>query len=124
MFVFGYITCRLFYFFRSARLSLSLMRASHVIYLSALIKALEHLSHAREIMREHLIKTEKNSNYISSFEIRFNEDVKLMKKRSIDVLIACHPKFFRPMIDFDDWEEAMTYLQSHNDAALQFWNTQ
>ena len=137
IFAFGYFTCRVFYFFRSARISLSLVRASHIIYLSSLIKALEHLLHSREIMLEHLLKSEKSGTYISSFEVRFNEEVNLLKERSVKALIECHPQFFRHMVNtlvvsiprsyvniakYDDWDSAMKYLKENKQVALQFWN--
>jgi hypothetical protein len=99
-----------------------MLRAGRLIYLSALIKTLEHLSYAREIMLEHMLCTEKSAVQISSFEWRFNEDTKLLKQRSIDVLIQCHPSFFRPTIEFQDWDSAQRFLNEHKDAALQFWD--
>jgi hypothetical protein len=121
-FVFGYVTCKTFYFFRSSRISLSLLNASHVIYLSSLIKTIEHLSYAREIMREHMLRTEKDSIQISSFEKGFDEDLKLLKVRSINNLLQCHPTFFRTMIQFDDWGGAMKFLQENREGALSFWS--
>ena len=120
-FFFGYVTCKTFYFFRSARLSLVLLRASHIIYLSALIKSLEHLSYAREIMLEHLLRTNKGSAQISSFALNFDEDTRLLKSRSISTFLDCHPSFFRTMIEFDDWNSAMKYLQENKEVALKFW---
>ena len=101
-----------------------LLRASHVIYLSSLVKSLEHLSYAREIMLEHLLKTNKNSAQISSFEISFDEDVRLLKFRSIRAFIECHPRFFQSMIEFDDWDSAMAHLQQNKEIALKFWEKQ
>jgi predicted AlkP superfamily phosphohydrolase/phosphomutase len=75
-------------------------------------------------MLEYLLKSEKNSTYISSFEVRFNEDVKILKKRSVQTLIECHPLFFRHMVEFDDWDSAMHHLQENKKVALQFWNKQ
>ena len=121
IFGFGYITCRTFYFVRSAGTSLSLLRASHIIYLSSLIKVMEHLSYAREIMREHMIKSEKNGSQISLFEIRFEEEINQFQERAIDVLLYCHPPFFRQMMEFDDWESAMSFLDENKESALQFW---
>lgn len=121
-FVFGYITCKTFYFFRSSRISLSLISAGHIIYLSSLIKAIEHLSYAREIMREHMLKTEKDSIQISSFEQSFDEDLRLLKTRSISTLLRCHPTFFRTMVQFDDWSSAMKFLQENREGALSFWS--
>jgi hypothetical protein len=122
MFMFGYVTCKTFYFFRSARLGLNLVRASHIIYLSAVIKAMEHLFQARGIMLQHMLQTEKESIQISSFELRFNEEMKTLQDRSVEILMALHPEFFKPTMEFEDWASAMNYLQQHKEAALAFWD--
>ena len=120
-FGFGYCTCAVFYFLRSARLSIVLMRASHIIYLSSLVKAIEALVYAREIMREHMLKSEKSSAEISTFEYRFEQDVSHLRNRSVEVLQAVHIGPFNKMIDFEDWSGAMKYLDDHKTAALTFW---
>jgi hypothetical protein len=122
IFVFGYVTCKTFYFLRSMRTSLRLLRASHLIYLSTIIKAIENLSYSREIMLEHMLKTGKDSTQISSFELRFDEDVKRLQERSIRELDAQHPKFFKNMIEFDDWKSSMQYLMDSKDEVLKFWS--
>ena len=120
-FIFGYVTCKTFYFVRGARLSLVMMRASHIIYLSSLIKAMEMMSYAREIMREHMLKSEKTSAEISSFEYRFENEVSHLRIRSVEALQSLHPPVFRLMIDFEDWKGAMEYLSTHQEAVLKFW---
>tara|TARA_R100001163_G_C5068188_1_gene208119 strand:- start:1206 stop:1610 length:405 start_codon:yes stop_codon:yes gene_type:complete len=121
-FVFGYVTCRTFYFVRAARVSLTLVRGAHIIYLSALMHVLEYLANAREIMLEHMLIAEKSATQISSFEFRFEQDTKLLKERSIDVLLYCHPSPFRQMLEFEDWEGAMRYLDENSESALKFWD--
>ena len=121
VFIFGYFTCKTFYFLRSTRLSLAIVRTSHIIYLSAMIKAIEHMAYAREVVLENMIRTEKNSNQISIFELSFNEDVERMKKRSVKLLKAYHPSFFESMLAFDDWDTAMQYLSTHREDAFKFW---
>tara|TARA_R110000824_G_scaffold323162_2_gene510085 strand:+ start:1810 stop:2220 length:411 start_codon:yes stop_codon:yes gene_type:complete len=121
VFIFGYMTHKTFYFLKSLRLSLILLRSSHVIYLSALTKALEHLSYAHETALQHLATTEKTSAQITSFKFRFDDDVKKLKTRSIDVLLELHPPFFRSTLEFEDWAGAMEHLTTHREAALAFW---
>ena len=121
IFIFGYLTCKTFYFIRSARSSLVVLKSAHVIYLSTLIKSIEHLSYSREMVLEQLIKAQKTSVQISSFEMRYEEDVRLFKNRAIDILLYSHPPFFRSMIEFDDWKSAMAYLEENRDSALRFW---
>ncbi len=97
------------------------MKTSHIIYLSAIVKALEHLSYAREIMLEHMIKTGKGSTEINSFEFRYREEIESLKANSIEVLRVIHPSFFRTMLSFSDWSSAMEYLQQQRTAVLHFW---
>ena len=123
IFIFGYLTCKTFYFIRSARISLVLIKASNIIYLSSLIKALEHLSYVREIMLEQMLKSGKSSTQISTFEFRFEQDAQTLKRRAISTLLACHPSFFRKQLEFDDWKGAMEYLQKNKSTALKFWET-
>ena len=123
IFIFGYLTCKTFYFIRSARTSLVVLKSAHVIYLSTLIKSIEHLSYSREMVLEQLIKTQKTSAQISSFEMRYEEDVRRFKNRAIDILLYSHPPFFRSMIEFDDWRSAMSYLEENRDSALRFWES-
>ena len=121
LFVFGYVTCQTFYFLKSTRLSLILLRATHLISLSSTMKALEHMSFARGIVLEHMLRTEKGSAAISMFEIRHEEEVTKLKTRSIDLLIDLHPEFFQRMMDFDNWEEASQYADTHKDIIFKFW---
>jgi hypothetical protein len=121
IFLFGYITCKTFYFLKSTRLSMAMVKASHVIYLSAMIKALENMAYSREIMLEHMLKTEKKGVQISSFEFRFEEDVRTLKERSIEMLKELHPTFFRQMLDFDNWDEGAAFLLKHKEVAWKFW---
>jgi hypothetical protein len=123
IFIFGYLTCKTFYFVRSARISLVLIKASNIIYLSSLIKAIEHLAYAREIVLEQMLKSGKNSTQISTFEFRFEQDTQTLKRRAISTLLACHPPFFRSQLEFDDWGGAMKYLQKNKSTALKFWET-
>ncbi len=121
LFVFGYVTCQTFYFLKSTRLSLILLRATHLIYLSSTMKALEHMSFARGIVLEHMLRTEKGSAAISTFEIRHEEEVAKLKTRSIDLLIDLHPEFFQRMMEFENWEEASQYADTHKDIIFKFW---
>jgi hypothetical protein len=54
VFMFGYVTCQTFYFIKSARVSLKLMKSSRVIYLLMMAKAMEKYKIAEEVMISHL----------------------------------------------------------------------
>ena len=123
VFIFGYITCKTFYFLRSLRLSLTIVKTSHLIYLSSMMKAIENMAYAREIVLENMLKTGKSASQISIFELNFNKDVEAIKDRSIKLLKVYHPSFFDSMLEFDDWSSAMDYLQIHREEVFKFWET-
>tara|TARA_R110002020_G_scaffold418257_2_gene627494 strand:- start:239 stop:580 length:342 start_codon:yes stop_codon:yes gene_type:complete len=107
---------------RATRLSLSLVKAGNIIYISSIIKALEHLAYAREIMREYMLKTEKSGAQISSYEYRFDDEADSLKKNSINVLLELHPSFFQNILEFDDWGSAMEFLMKNQKGVYEFWN--
>jgi len=121
VFLFGYATCKIFYFFRSARLSLVTLRASQIIYLSTVVKALEHLAYSKEIMLEHMLRAGKKSVEISSFQYRFENEERLLKERSIKVVKSYYGGLFQEMIEFEDWDTAMQFLSDNKQGALDFW---
>jgi len=86
-----------------------------------MMKALEHMSFTRGIVLEHMLRTEKGSAAISTFEIRHEEDVTKLKTRSIDLLVDLHPEFFQRMMEFKNWEEASQYVDTHKDVIFKFW---
>jgi len=94
IFVFGYVTCKTIYFLSASRISVRLLRSAQLVYLSVMIKSLENLSYSREIALEHMLRTERKSPEISSFEFKFDEEVRLIKDRAITQLINQHPRLF------------------------------
>ena len=123
VFIFGYVTCKTFYFLRSAKLSLRTIRVSHLIYLSAMMKVVENLSASRELMLEYLLRTEQSANTITSFTMTYDKNVEHIKENSIKVLIETHPVFFKEYVEFEDWESSMEYLVKHKQTAFEFWRT-
>jgi hypothetical protein len=121
VFLFGYATCKIFYFFRAARLSLVTLKASQIIYLSTVVKALEHLAYSKEIMLEHMLRADKKSVEISSFQYRFENEERLLKERSIKIVKSYYSGLFQEMIEFEDWEAAMQFLTENKQGALDFW---
>tara|TARA_R110002110_G_scaffold58319_5_gene165776 strand:+ start:540 stop:941 length:402 start_codon:yes stop_codon:yes gene_type:complete len=121
VFVFGYITCKTFYFFNSMRLGITALKASQIIYLSTMVKALENLSYSKEIMLEHMLKAEKKSAEISAFQYRFEQEEKLLKDRSILIVKSYYKGLFKEVIEFDDWKTAMEFLMQNKSHALDFW---
>tara|TARA_R100000908_G_C3640663_1_gene77068 strand:+ start:172 stop:552 length:381 start_codon:yes stop_codon:yes gene_type:complete len=117
VFIFGYVTCKTFYFVRANRISLSLIKLAHVIYLSAVVKSIETLTNARFVAKMNDIEPYQSTNV-------FDDEINLLKDRSLTYLLQLHPKFYRDILKFDDWESSMRYLNTNKDAVFKIWKKQ
>jgi len=121
VFIFGYVTCKTFYFLRANRISLSLIKLSHIIHLSNTIKCIENLTYTRERLREYYLKMDKSSVEISAIEMKFDNDIENLKHNSIKYMLKMHPKFYRETLKFDDWESSMGFLTENKELVFDFW---
>ena len=121
VFLFGYVTCKTFYFLRANRISLSLIKLGQIIHLSNTLKCVEHLIYTRERLREYYLKMDKSSVEISAIEMKFNNDIENLKHNSIKYMLKMHPKFYRETLKFDDWESSMEFLTENKELVFDFW---
>ena len=77
--------------------------------------------YARGLVLEEMLRSEKSSAQISTFEYLHEEEVKTLKERSIASLIELHPPFFRKVVEFENWKEAEQYLEKYREVVLRFW---
>ena len=120
-FIFGYVTCKTFYFLNTTRLSLKLIKSSRVIYLIMETRALENYATSERIMKKHLIETDSDLETQKSFEQKFEQETLVFKTQAIATLVEQTPEAFKPGLEFDDWSTAMAHLQKHKEEALRFW---
>jgi hypothetical protein len=120
MFIFGYITCKVLYFIRAARASFHLVKASQLIGVSLLVKSMEDFYYAKIYRMEKMIESGESEHNITAFSYLMEEEVRHFKKKSIEGLVALHPHFFRPLLEFEDWKSAMQFLETNKEAAAAF----
>ncbi len=122
VFVFGYITCKTFYFFNSARLSVLMIKLSHVICLTILSKCIEAYSFATYTKLRALSKTgmPPGTDLYEKTKADDTDEVERFKEAIILSIIAAHPERFRTLISFNDWNSAMNYLQENRQVAAIF----
>ena len=121
-FLFGYVTCLTFYFFKSSRISVRLLKVMHVVSLGILVKCIEEYSYAESQKLLALLKcgvTEQDEVY-KKIVREHEQDLELFKMRSIAIIHALHPDYFKPTIEFDDWDSAMKYLRDNKNIAQTF----
>ena len=121
-FLFGYVTCRTFYFVKSSRISVRLLKVMHVVSLGILVKCIEEYSYAESQKLLALLKcgvTEQDEVY-KKIVREHEQDLEPFKMRSIAIIHALHPDYFKPTIEFDDWDSAMKYLRDNKNIAQTF----
>jgi predicted N-acyltransferase len=64
---------------------------------------------------------DKDSNQISSMEIKFSNDIENLKQNSVDYMLRLHPKFYRESLKFNDWQSSMEFLTDNKDLVFDFW---
>ena len=121
VFLFGYITCRTFYFLRANRISLSLIKLSQIVHLASTVRCVENLIYTRERLREYYLKMDKSSVEISALEMKFNNDIDSLKNNAIEHMIKTHPKFYREALKFSDWDSSMIFLEENKQVVFDFW---
>ena len=121
VFVFGYVTCQTFYFIKSTRVSLKLMKSSRVIYLLMMAKAMEKYKIAEEVMIQHMQESGKDQFTISKFKDSIEKERQSFKDRTITWAVENTPDTFKDILGFEDWDSAMRYLLLHQDEAFKFW---
>ena len=121
-FIFGYVTCRTFYFLKSARTSIILLKIMHVVGLAILTKCIEEYAYSGT----QKLKALSDCGVLPTDEVykkieRENENtISLFKQKGIATIISLHPEYFRNTLEFDDWESAMLFLQKNKDIGNAF----
>ena len=110
VFLFGYFTCRTFYFFREVRLGLVMLRLSHYLSLYTVVKGVESMEYAKATRINSMRLKEESDRNIEAYELNFSEEIKLYKDKAIREIINMHPKFYQDLLEYHDWDSAMRFL--------------
>jgi len=122
VFVFGYITHKTFYFFRSAKVSIGLIRVSQLISLAVLAKSMENFYYSHTARLRHIREYDGNEEDIKDLRLAFNSEISNYKERAIKEMLDLHPTFYSPIIDFDNWNSAMKHLEDNKQFVLNILN--
>ena len=119
-FILGYLTCKAFYFYNAARTSLTALKATHGAALAIITKALEDFYNAKIYRMQKMIESDESDHNINALSYLMEEEISYYKKKAVQNLIDAHPKFFKQLIEFEDWDSAMVFLQTHKEFAAHF----
>jgi|8_EtaG_2_1085327.scaffolds.fasta_scaffold269361_2 hypothetical protein len=110
VFAFGYLTCKTFYFLKEIRLGLVMLKISHCLSLYTIVRGVESLEYTKAMRLNELRLKEESERNVKAYQLNFDADIKLYKDKSIREIINMHPKFYRDLIEYDDWDSAMRFL--------------
>lgn len=122
MFIFGYITCKIFYFIKATRASVLLLKAAQLVSLGLLARAMEDFYYAKIYRMEKMIESQESDHNISAFSYRMEEELAAYKKKSVQGLVELHPSFFKEIVEFDDWASGMEYLKKNEEVVRAFFS--
>jgi hypothetical protein len=118
VFVFGYLTHKTFYFLRSVKVSIGLIRVAQLISLAVLAKSMENFYYSHTARLRRMRENEESENNIKDVRRSFNVEISSYKERAIKEMLDLHPNFYRPIIDFDNWNSGMKYLDENKQFVL------
>ena len=110
VFAFGYLTCKTFYFLKEIRLGLVMLKISHCLSLYTIVRGVESLEYTKAMRLNELRLKEESERNVKAHQLNFDAEIKLYKDKSIREIINMHPKFYRDLIEYDDWDSAMRFL--------------
>lgn len=121
-FIFGYVTCRTFYFFKATRVGLQVLEMARLVSLSVLIKGLEHYNYLKMSKIKEIVFNGGDQKQIDNFEKLFNNEIEYYKRDSIKAILSEHPQFFKGTVQFNDWNSAMLYLRNNKQLLFKLRN--
>jgi hypothetical protein len=119
-FVFGYSTCHTFYFLNSIRKSLQLLRVCQVVGLFIIARSLEDFAYAKEYSLLRMEEGEETEHNINTFEKQHEKEVEFFKERAVERIIDIHGSYFSDVVDYENWDDAMKFLNSNRKTVFDF----
>jgi len=120
VFAFGYLTCKTFYFFRATRTGILIVKSAQVISLAILAKSMENFAFSRTYKILTLQESGASEQNIGAYTINIDLAINSYKEKAIKHIVEQHSKFYKEILDFDDWRSGMDYLEQNREVAHAF----
>ena len=120
IFLFGYLTCKTFYFLRANRTGILIIRSAQIISLAILAKSMENFAFSKTYKLLTLKENNASEQNINAYGINIDLAIASYKEKAIRHIVRQHTKFFKEILEFDDWESGMSYLEQNKEIAHAF----
>ena len=117
-FMFGYLTHKTFFFLRSIKISIGLVRISQLISLAILAKSMENFYHSHTTRLRQARDNEIPEKDIKDLRRSFNVEISNYKEKAIKEMLDLHPQFYTPIVEFHNWNSGMKYLNDNKQFIL------
>ena len=87
-----------------------MLKISHCLSLYTIVRGVESLEYTKAMRLNELRLREESERNVKAYQLNFDAEIKLYKDKSIREVINMHPKFYRDLIEYDDWDSAMRFL--------------
>lgn len=121
LFAFGYLTCKTFYFFRATRTGILIVKSAQIISLAILAKSLENFAYSKTYKILTLKENNASEQNIKAYSINIDLAINSYKEKAIKHIVEQHSKFYKEILDFDDWKSGMAYLEQNREVAHAFF---
>jgi hypothetical protein len=122
IFAFGYYTCHTFYYYRSVHAGIVAIKTAQAVSLTIAVLALQEFIEAQTLNEKAKIDSGETEHNINALKCINEREIAYFKDRAIKKIINAHPSFFKPLLDFNDWDSAMEFLEANRATAFDFMN--
>ena len=121
-FLLGWMACSGLYFFRTTRITMTVLKMAYVFYLTIINKGLEYLHYSHINRLEALRKNGKSYDDTEYKMLKKDNDkqIETYKDNAITYLLQAHPEMFKQALEFDDWRGSQRFLNNNQYAAIIF----
>ena len=113
VFLFGYLTCKTFYFVNSTRKSVRILQLCQLVGLFIIVRALENFHYSQQYRLQILRANDASEQNIAAYSLQHEDEVNIFKKRTVQHIIDAHGDFFQEMVEFTNWTTAMKFLDKN-----------
>ena len=96
------------------------MRVCQVVGLFIIARSLEDFAYAKEYSLLRMEEGEETEHNINTFEKQHEKEVEFFKERAVERIIDIHGSYFSDVVDYENWDDAMKFLNSNRKTVFDF----
>tara|TARA_R110001583_G_scaffold96407_6_gene240623 strand:+ start:10196 stop:10495 length:300 start_codon:yes stop_codon:yes gene_type:complete len=97
-----------------------MFKMTQLTTLMILTRSMEQYAYVKSFGESQMKQKGATEKEISNYHIYVNNDIEFFKNKSIKVILSATPNYFKHLVEFDDWESAMRYLNDNKTIVNQF----